>query len=377
MATSAKPVISLPSDFQFDEVPPAPRTTGAPVAPPSLGPIAAFVGNWSGNGFNTIFRPDSSATPTPLPVPAVSDNLLELNLTKENLAFSPSLGSVPNRGEGAQPDVFLNGVPYLQTVQDVTNPASPVGIHVEPGIWAVVPSTANPSEGPTVVRMASIPHGTTIEAQGTSVSFSGAPTIKPVSITPFAIGSPGSLFSFPSQVAANGGTTRIPQDLTSFVAAGTITQAMLDDPNTVLRNHIKNQKIIATTAISINTNPVAPIVGGGTDNIAFLQTNANAVQMSATFWIETVEVTIVVPVFRPGDPPLQLNDAPDDSGRPSPTFTVRPPIPIPLPRPITFTFTQIQYSQLVLLNFNGLSWPHVSVATLVRSDAVPINPGWD
>jgi len=30
---------------------------------------------------------------------------------------------------------------------------------------------------------------------------------------------------------------------------------------------------------------------------------------------------------------------------------------------------QIQYSQLVLLNFNHLSWPHVSVATLV-----PVSP---
>jgi len=27
-------------------------------------------------------------------------------------------------------------------------------------------------------------------------------------------------------------------------------------------------------------------------------------------------------------------------------------------------FLQLQYTQTVLLNFNGLSWPHVSVATL-------------
>jgi hypothetical protein len=27
-------------------------------------------------------------------------------------------------------------------------------------------------------------------------------------------------------------------------------------------------------------------------------------------------------------------------------------------------FHQLQYTQTVLLNFNGLSWPHVSVATL-------------
>jgi nucleoid-associated protein YgaU len=39
---------------------------------------------------------------------------------------------------------------------------------------------------------------------------------------------------------------------------------------------------------------------------------------------------------------------------------------------------QLQYTQRVLLNFNGLSWPHVTVATMV-SRAVPsdyiVDPG--
>ena len=51
---------------------------------------------------------------------------------------------------------------------------------------------------------------------------------------------------------------------------------MLSDPNTVLRNHIASQKIIATTPISIATNPSPPLFGGGTDNIAFLLGNAAA-----------------------------------------------------------------------------------------------------
>jgi hypothetical protein len=33
---------------------------------------------------------------------------------------------------------------------------------------------------------------------------------------------------------------------------------------------------------------------------------------------------------------------------------------------------QIQYSQQVLLNFNTLTWPHVSVATLVPSEPISI-----
>lgn len=42
----------------------------APVAlPPTLGPLSAFTGTFTGQGFNTIFRPDSAATPTQMPGP--------------------------------------------------------------------------------------------------------------------------------------------------------------------------------------------------------------------------------------------------------------------------------------------------------------------
>lgn len=64
--------------------------------------------------------------------------------------------------------------------------------------------------------------------------------------------------SFPSQTAAQGGTPRIPQDLGPFIASGTITQAILDDPNTVLRNAIAGLTIVSTTAISISTSPPPP-----------------------------------------------------------------------------------------------------------------------
>ena len=37
---------------------------------------------------------------------------------------------------------------------------------------------------------------------------------------------------------------------------------------------------------------------------------------------------------------------------------------------ITVESTQIQYSQMVLLNFNGITWPHVSVATLVPASPI-------
>jgi hypothetical protein len=379
------PQTEIHTNFAFDEVKAGPRITLPSTPPPPLGPLAAFTGTWTGNGFNTIFRPDSPQTQTPLPHPAGGDNILELNLTSETLAFSPPLGNVPNRGM-VQADAFLNGVPYLQAINDITTGQS-TGIHLEPGLWMAVPVTTDPAEGPTLVRMASIPHGTTICAQGTSRSVPGAPTIPPAPIAPFAAGNPAAEIGFPSQDATNATAARIPQDLTAFIKAGTITQAMLDDPNTVLRNHLAGLKILATTEINISTAPASPLFGGGTDNIAFLLgnpgalTNPNApgqnaqtIKMTATFWIEEVEHTIIVPPIKLGDPPLPIKPAPGKPGHPLPQFIVRPPIPIPEPRPITVTSPQIQYSQRVELNFNGLSWPHVSVATLVPAGPITVPP---
>jgi hypothetical protein len=380
-----RPSIKLPSDFVFGHLRPDHSVLEAPALPPPLGPLAAFVGDWVGNGFNTIFRPDSAATPTKLPnavppPPPPRDNILELNLTSESLSFSKSLGSVPNRGTGAQPDAFLNGVPYLQTINDITIHGEKVAIHFEPGMWIHVPATTIPQLGETVTRMASIPHGTTIEAQGlVAPAKPGPPTIAPVDITPFKTGSPATKIKFASQTASNPNTPRIPQDLGPFITRGTITQAMLDDPNSLLRDHISKQNIISTTTIFISTAPPPPagLFGGGTDNIAFLlgqaaatAPNAQATQMVAVFWIETVEEVIRVPPYHVGGPPFALRAKRSVQGQRVPTFSVTPPHDLDMPRELTVTFTQIQYTQTVLLNFAGLTWPHVSVNTLVPADDI-------
>ena len=156
---------------------------------------------------------------------------------------------------------------------------------------------------------------------------------------------------------------------------------MLTDPNTFIRNHISAQKITASAQISISTEPATPLFGGGADNIAFLlgnaaatNPNAQTLRMAATFWIETVEHTILVPVFRPGQPPLTIMGEAQVPGQPAPVFSVNPPMEIVSPRQITVTSTQIQYSQVVMLNFKTLTWPHVSVATLVPAEALPVPP---
>src|SRR5580700_2904648 len=368
--------------FRWGEVPPTrERRLAALAAPaePDLGGIAGFIGTFSGTGLNTIFRPqDFAVTPTPLPNPATgpNDNILEINLTEETLSFSAALGSIPNRGM-VQGDAFLNGIPYLQTINDVSVPANPVGIHFEPGVWLSVPATTVPAEGATIVRMASIPHGTTIEAQGISFTVAGGPRIDPVDITPFPIGNPGRPFKFPSQTATDTGTCRLPQDLTGFIAAGTITQEILDNPNIILKKRADAQNITSTTVNVISTNPADPLFGGGTDNIAFLlgdknatTPNANAVQMSATFWIETVTEQITVPAYT-ADQPVIVQGA-TSAGNPVVSFSVTSQTPTVEDTTIDVSYTQIQYTQTVLLNFNRLTWPHVSVATLVPNGPVPV-----
>jgi hypothetical protein len=386
--SKSRSTIQLPSDFFFGELRPDVTKPAPPHVTPPLGPLSAFAGDFAGNGFNTIVRPDSTATPTqlpidPPPVPA-HDNILELNLTAETLSFAKNLGSVPNRGTDTQPDAFLNGIPYVQQINDITIHGESTPIHFEPGLWMHVPQTVVPNIAATVTRMASIPHGTTIEAQGLVTNPQpGPPTIAAVDITPIVTGSnPPKKITFPSQTAANNNTLRIPQDLGPF--SSRITQTMLTDPNSLLRDHISKQKILNTTTIFISTNPALPLFGGGTDNIAFLlgqpQTpppnpNADAVQMTAVFWIEVVEEVLHVSEYRLGSPPLLLKAKASVHGQRVAQFSVTPPFDIDFPGgDITVTFTQIQYSQNVTLNFKGLSWPHVSVNTLVAADPIEIPP---
>lgn len=241
--------------------------------------------------------------------------------------------------------------------------------------------------GESLTRMASIPHGTTINAQclAPTTSFAGPPpfaTLPAVDITPFLIGNPSSKIPFASQKASATNTPRLPQDLTTFIAAGTITQAILDNPNIVLGNAIQGQNITKTTVFTVSTTPAAPELGGGTANIGFLQgssvgtqsgPNASAVQMSATFWVEEVQHTIEVPVHKPGQAPLIIKvPAASPGAQAGPTFMLDPPHEIKAPTPITVTFTQIQYMQTVLLNFANLTWPHVSCATLIPAGQLPV-----
>jgi hypothetical protein len=80
---------------------------------------------------------------------------------------------------------------------------------------------------------------------------------------------------------------------TSGPGLADITQEMVNSPNSVLRSAIAGQRISATTMLRVATDDT-PVVGSGIANTAFLKgtargPNADAVSVTATFWLETIQ----------------------------------------------------------------------------------------
>ena len=232
------------------------------------------------------------------------------------------------------------GLWYMQTIADANikgDDGKPAGLHLEPGIWATVPQTEHPQEVPTVVRMASIPHGTSVLAQGVAFQSPEGPRIQDINITPFEIGNPAKLITtFPEPDLSTPSQFRTPTE--GLVG---IDQALVNNPNLSLNRALGGITPKNTVVLDVSSDTSTPVFGGGLANTAFLQgspnegPNAQAALVRATFWIETV--------------PGPVDGGPD--------------------------FHQLQYTQTVLLNFNGLSWPHITVATLLRSSPHTVTRG--
>ena len=93
----------------------------------------------------------------------------------------------------------------------------------------------------------------------------------------------------------------------------------------LLRQLLAAQASTGQTLTHITRLITSTANAGGIDNIPFIVTNAETLTLDSAFAIETVR-------------------GPD--GR---------------------EFLQLQYSQTALLNFGGLSYPHVTVGTLVKA----------
>ncbi|HJX26475.1 MAG TPA: heme-binding protein [Thermoanaerobaculia bacterium] len=288
---------------------------GAPLAIQAarFGPLADLAGTWTGSGFNLISRPGKDVGLT---------FVLQVNATKEVLTFDPINAQIFNRGS-EQGDLTLFAMPYSQLVNDAVTSGL---LHAEHGMWLNVPPTQDPDQPHTVVRLATIPHGDSVVAQGTSKPVP-RPIISPVNPAPFT---PDGYDPTRGKLVGEG---YFPPP---FQAPQTVTGALppgfdITNPNAALTSVIEGQNITSTVVLEVSTTPqrqpgdLPGPFGGGILNIPFVTVNANAVAMKATFWIETVE----------------------------------PPDAEP--------FLQLQYTQTVILSFKGINWPHISVATLVKS----------
>jgi hypothetical protein len=320
----------------------------------SLGLLSGLAGTWVGTGFSLVELPDFDSTfPSTGPAPF----RLKLNKTIETLQFTPVGGTVPNRGvitsladlTKGQPDIQLNALSYLQRISDfVTNEP----LHIEPGFWLnVPPTTVFPVQSATTVaRLATIPHGDAVSALGVPFSVPSGPVIAAADASPIRLSDKARLIDTPGYNTPFLNPPLPPDFKLSYVA----------NPNLALQDAILGQKIINTVVLIITTtsesvsipssanatdpNPPGTVVniaapkggsvsvpapGGGTVNssivnIPFVVQNANAVTLDAIFWIETVQ-------------------QPDGS-----------------------TFLQLQYTQTIFLQFLGINWPHITVATLVK-----------
>lgn len=349
-----------------------------------LGPLAPLAGSWQGTGFNQIWRPDNNQPPENSAI----KRFLELNLTNESFQFDVIPGVVPNRGVGDQPDLSLFGLHYLQQVSDADKPPfSTAGqaLHIEPGFFMNVPASVDPANPASIVRLASIPHGVSLLFQGPAPSATpvpGPPNIPPIypisELTPFTPEPPPftpptppppgplGLGIQPTEIPppdGPGGLHAVPEVYIASDGLGSQSngpypadfQDFINDPNSVLRNAIAGQNILGTITIELSTENVANSIGNipflGIPNPAEAQNpvNPNAFVSSAraTFWLEWVHIDNKHPGNKPPTPPGNGHGRGPFPGQP--------------------TFLQLQYSQLSILIFNGVVWPHINVATLTLS----------
>jgi hypothetical protein len=311
------------TDSQATIVPPVPANDARPVGKagtyrgvPSqrttadnLGALQNLPGFWEGTGFSLIARPDfSGGNPNGF--------FLELNLLRETIEFTTIGSPVFNRGS-VQGDIAIYGVTYLHRV---TDGGTGEALHIEPGIWLNVPATTAPQAEGSIARLATIPHGNAVCTVGfvEEVIPDGTPTIPPANTVPFPIGSAappsGTKNPYPEYVLGDDTHFR-----TDPVPAG-INQAVIDDPNVLLREALAGQTLTHITRLITSTAS-----SGGIGNIPFIVSNADTLSLESAFAIETVL------------------------------------------GPQNREYLQLQYSQTALLNFRGLSFPHVTVGTLIKA----------
>ncbi len=257
-----------------------------------FGPLTDLIGTWYGNkGWNQVAVPNKYG----------GFSLLVQPYT-ETLTITPLGTPTPNRGRK-----ITQEVPTLMYNLTIHSNNDGSLLHAENGTWLFLTDC---QDGFNIARLASIPHGNSILALGSTSVIPFAPSIQAISTLP--ITGPGN----------------IPLGYTDPYLNAHFTGFNVINPNETLVEAIKEQKIISSTNLVISTANQ-----GGINNIPFVSKNANTTKFEAIFWIETV-----------------LNPKTGNH------------------------FLQLQYSQTTILEFipqfndstKLIQWPHVNINTMIK-----------
>jgi hypothetical protein len=282
-----------------------------------LGPLAQLRGIWGGFGFNILCLPVQETKRIP------PDNLpfrVKVNSTIEEMDFRLiSSAEIPNRGF-TQPDLQFLGLHYTQRITDRNGEG---GLHFEQGLWLNAPDPLVPVN--SLYRLGSIPHGGTFLATNTEVLQqwdNSPPDIPDVDPRPFQTNQPGqriisdtylsAFFNTPLPEGVNPQTPPGPSNRDGLIAGP------IGNPNLVLKTTNAQRHPTRHIKFTVSCN------SANISNIPFVNNNAPVTSMSSTFWISEFEGLF---------------------GR---------------------RVLQLQYSQTVILTFDKVDWPHISVATLIK-----------
>ena len=267
-----------------------------------------------------------------LPFKAEKGNLnyrLLVNQYNETLSFTTVDKAVPNRGLERKrgtlvnSDQFVNTLDYTQGIVQVAADDFPrsgkaggsnLAIHHEPGLFLQMANHV--TEDYEIARLGSVPHGNSVFALGRVRVLKGAPQI------PDELGLP----------------LGIPQDLDSKYLSpykhfhDNKFRGIFDPvhPNELLKEANRGVNIVRTTELHFDTR----FATGGINNIPFIERQADATEMHATFWIQELKEK-------------------DEKGKPK---------------------LRLQYTQTVQLDFFKMNmgkpqlikWPHVSINTMEK-----------
>jgi hypothetical protein len=276
-----------------------------------LGPFRLLRGTWRGcaSGWSTVALPVASAPPGRL------DYRLVLDQFDETLTFTPAERS----------GITLESEHQVSRVAAVERPAGGGvpgdAVRSAPALLLHMRDPAG--GGPTIARLAAVPHGDAALALGNAVAVDGPPRFEDVDVLP--IGVPQSLenpylepYRFFHEHPFRGRAGFPGFDPTR--------------PQALLQHANQRRRVARTTVLLLDTQPVPR-------DVPFVVQEASATRMQSIFWInELVEEDAV------GAPKLQL-----------------------------------QYLQVVDLEFfprrdgrpGRIVWPHVSINTLEKVSGGP------